>query len=59
MKEIKVECGKWTIERNTNGYYDCKYYEYYKSINDYRLICTDENCTKEYVEQTFDFVIDF
>ena len=59
MLEIKVENGKLLVEKNANGYYTCKYYEYYKSINDYRIISEDENCTKEYIEETFNISVQF
>lgn len=59
MKEIKVKFGKWRIEKNSLGNYDCKYYEYYSMKNEYKLISTDENCTKEYVEETFNISLEF
>ena len=58
MKTILLKDGMWVIEKRSNeDLYDCKYYEYYSSINQYRLICVDERCTKEYVEETFDIVL--
>lgn len=59
MKEINVKFGKWEIEKNAVGNYDCKYYEYYSMQNEYKLISIDENCTKEYVEESFNITLEF
>lgn len=57
--EIITKNGKWEIVKNETGNYNCKYYEYFGSINEYRLVDTELNCTKEYVEKSFDVTLEF
>lgn len=57
MKEILLKNGKVVIENKGDNLYDCKHYEYYTVVNDYKLICIDENCTKEYVEETYNITL--
>lgn len=59
MKTIETKNGKWVIEKNKNGNYDCNYYEYYGSNNTYKLIAKDVNCSKDFIENEFEIEINF